>query len=242
MAEAVKRAEIDAILKKLNDCRANLKLGKVHACLTVFRDTLIKISKTNMLPQDKRTVIQDVEEFQKQLAESKNFKDIFGPVSFQEGDPETVLEFVQELINVEEENMMAQLKNPSEADDPESADLEPERFGPVLMMLFEKGDLDKVQGIVSQNPKLKAWMVDQFNAAGIKHRKDRKFEAAIAEFQKAIAIDPLDEFLFYNLARSAFERGDTAAAGEALKAGLAINSNFWEAQKFLAYIEKTGGK
>jgi len=241
MAEAVKRAEIDAILKKLNECRANLKMGKVHSCLTVFRDTLVKISRTNMLPQDRKTVMQDIEDFQKQLAESKNFKDIFGPVSFQEGDPETVLEFVQELINVEEENMMAQLKNASETTR-NTGDLEPEKFGPVLMMLFEKGDMEKVQGIVAENPKLKAWMVDQFNSAGIKYRKDRKFDSAIAEFQKAIAIDPHDEFLFYNLARSRFEKGDSESASEALKAGIAINRDFSAGIDFLAYIEKSKRK
>ncbi len=242
MAEAVKRAEIDAILKKLNECRANLKVGKVHACLTVFRDSLIKISRTNMLPQDRKTVMQDIEEFQKQLAESKNFKDIFGPVSFQEGDAETVLEFVQELINVEEENILAQLKSESDAAPADTGNLEPEKFGPALMMLFEKGDVEKVQDIIAKNPKLKAWMVDQFNSAGITYRKDKKFDSAITEFQKAIAIDPLDEFLFYNLARSSFEKGDPAAAIEALKASLAINRDFGAGMEFLAYIEKSKGK
>jgi len=242
MAEAVKRAEIDAILKKLNECRASLKLGKVHTCLTVFRDSLIKISKTNMLPQDRKTVMQDIEEFQKQLAESKNFKDIFGPVSFQEGDPETVLEFVQELINVEEENILAQLKTASEPAPSDTGELEPEKFGPVLMMLVEKGDMEKVQGMVAENPKLKAWIVDQFNAAGIKYRKEKKFDSAIAEFQKAIAIDPGDEILFYNLARSNFEKGDTGASREALRASLGINRNFGAGLDFLAYIEKSRGK
>jgi tetratricopeptide (TPR) repeat protein len=241
MAEAVKRAEIDGILKKLNECRANLKVGKVHSCLTVFRDSLIKISRTNMLPQDRRAVMQDVEDFQKQLADSKSFKDIFGPVSFQEGDPETVLEFVQELINVEEENILSQIKSDSEPAPSDTGDLDPEKFGPVLMMLVEKGEMDKVQGIVAENPKLKVWMADQFNAAGIKYRKDGKFDSAIAEFLKAIAIDPQDEFLFYNLARSSYEKGDTGAAREALRAGLGINEDFHAAREFLAHIEKSRG-
>lgn len=242
MAEAVKRGDIDAILKKLNDCRANLKLGKVHACLITFRDSLIKINKTNMLPQDRKAVMENVEEFQKLLAESKNFKDIFGPVSFQEGDPETVLQFVQELITVEEESILTSLKSESEAPPSDTADLEPDKFGPVLMMLFEKGDMDKVQALVGENPNLKAWMVDQFNTAGINYRKEKKFEAAITEFHKAIAIDPQDEFLFYNLARSSFEKGDPAAAAEALKAGLAINSDFSAGQEMLAYIERSRKK
>ncbi|MEN6464702.1 MAG: hypothetical protein ABFD62_05935 [Syntrophaceae bacterium] len=241
MAEAVKRAEIDAILKKLNECRASLKLGKVHSCLTVFRDSLIRISKTNMLPQDRKSVMENVAEFQKLLAESNKFKEIFGPVSFQEGDPETVLEFVQELITVEEESIMTQLKSASEPP-PDSGDLEPEKFGPVLMMLFEKGEMDKVQSIVGENPKLKAWMVDQFNSAGIRHRKDKQFDSAITEFLKAIAIDAHDEFLFYNLARSSFEKDDITAAREALKAGLALNRDFGAAADFLAYIEKYKGK
>lgn len=242
MAEAVKRSEIDSITKKLSDCRINLKQGKVHSSLTVFRDTLIKISKTNMLPQDRKALMENVEEFQKLLAESKNFKEIFGPVSFHEGDPETVLQFIQELITVEEENILSALNSDSGEVPPDTDDLNPEKFGPALMMLFEKGDIDKVSSIVEENPQLKAWMVDQFNSAGIRHRKEKNFDAAIAEFQKAIAIDRNDEFLFYNLARSSFEKGDTAAAREALKAGLNINGDFAAARDLLAYIEKVKGK
>jgi tetratricopeptide (TPR) repeat protein len=242
MAEAVKRSEIDSIIKKLNDCRINLKHGKVHASLTVFRDSLIRISKTNMLPQDRKAVMENVAELQKLLADSKSFKEIFGPVSFHEGDPETVLQFIQELITVEEENILTALKSDSEEMPPDTDDLDPEKFGPVLMMLFEKGDIDKVRGIVGENPHLKAWMADQFNAAGIRHRKEKNFTAAIAEFQKAIAIDPNDEFLFYNIARSSFEKGDAAAAREALKAGLSINGDFGAARDLLAFIEKGKGR
>ncbi len=242
MTEAVKRSEIDGILRKLNECRANLKMGKVHACLIGFRDTLLKISKTNMLPQDRKAVMENVTEFQSLLADSKSFKDIFGPVSFQEGDPETVLEFVQELINVEEEGILTQMKSDSSPAPPDTGDLEPEKFGPALMMLFEKGDMDKVQAIMGENPKLKAWMVDQFNSAGIRHRKEKEFDSAITEFLKAIAIDPQDEFLFYNLARASFEKGDITAAREALRAGLALNKDFAQAADFLDYIEKTRGR
>lgn len=241
MAETVKRGEIDAIIRKLNECRAGLKLGRVHACLTMFRDSLVKISKTNMLPQDRKAVMENVAEFQKQLAESKSFKDIFGPVSFQEGDPETVLQFVQELINVEEENILARLNSDSDQGPADTGDLDPEKFGPVVMMLLERGEVEKVTGLVTENPQLKAWIVDQFNSAGIRHRKDNKFDAAIVEFQKAIAIDPYDEFLFYNLARSNFEKGDLAAAREALRAGLNLNRDFAAGREFLDFIERSPG-
>jgi len=84
-------------------------------------------------------------------------------------------------------------------------------------------------------------MVDQFNSAGSNTGRT-KIRLRNSGIPKAIAIDPHDEFLFYNLARSRFERGDPESASEALKAGVAINRDFGAGKDFLAYIEKSKRK
>ena len=77
-----------------------------------------------------------------------------------------------------------------------------------------------------------------FNEFAINLRKQKLYDNAISNYNKALAIDPQDEILYYNLARAYFEKGDFENAKKTLEKALEINNNFNEAKKFLNFINK----
>ncbi|MBI5582932.1 MAG: tetratricopeptide repeat protein [Deltaproteobacteria bacterium] len=81
-----------------------------------------------------------------------------------------------------------------------------------------------------------------FNEFGIELRKRKLLEEAIANYSKAIEIDPEDAVIFYNLGRAYFEKGEADQAAVHLKKALSLKSDFGEAREFIASLEKSGIK
>ena len=100
MAAEIKRDEITKIIKQLNECKTKIKQGNVHTCLVYFKSVLEKTLSTQMLPSDEKVLMEEVNSFQLTLSQSKDFKKIFGPVSFHAKDLGSSLEFVRQLISV----------------------------------------------------------------------------------------------------------------------------------------------
>ncbi len=76
-----------------------------------------------------------------------------------------------------------------------------------------------------------------FNEVGIALRKRGLVQEAVANYAKAIAIDPKDWVLYYNLARAHYEIGEKAKALKQLKVALQIKPDFTEAENLLKSIE-----
>ncbi|MGE4537747.1 MAG: tetratricopeptide repeat protein [Desulfovibrio sp.] len=80
------------------------------------------------------------------------------------------------------------------------------------------------------------------NAFGIRLRKQKNYDTAIAYYRKALELAPGDERLMFNLARVLFEKGDLAACRDILTQAVGIDAEFSEAKKFLRYIERREGR
>jgi len=111
--------------------------------------------------------------------------------------------------------------------------------GKALMARGEKtlarkvfSNLSKIESLFSAENK------HTFNELGIELRKEGLFEDAMANYQKAISLDPSDEILHYNLGRAYFEMGDLDQAVGQLKTALSLKSDFTKAQEFLGMIQK----
>jgi tetratricopeptide (TPR) repeat protein len=108
--------------------------------------------------------------------------------------------------------------------------------------LFAQGDKEAAQKVfehLSQMDDL--YEMDNkhiFNEFGIELRKRKLLEEAIANYSKAIAIDPEDPVIFYNLGRAYYEKGDVDQAVVHLKKALSLNPEFSEARAFIASLEK----
>lgn len=237
----IKRTDIDLIYRRLNDSKTNLQLGKIHSCLVSFKDALDKMTRTNMLMADERALMDEITAFQKKLAESQDFRNVFGPVSFQEGDKATVLQFVSELITVEEEEILTRMKDSEDPEAlPDSVSLE--KIGPLVEEMINEGNTKKALKIIGSNELLRDWLVSRFNSAGIGFRKNSHHDKAADQFSKAILVDPADECLYYNFGRAHLEKGDIAAAREALQRAVQINKDFREGRDLLGHIDRMGKK
>ena len=75
-----------------------------------------------------------------------------------------------------------------------------------------------------------------FNELAIELRKKGMLDEAIANYQKALTLDPEDWVLYYNLGRAYFEKGEVAQTLDQLMAAIRIKPDFEEAEKFLQSI------
>jgi tetratricopeptide (TPR) repeat protein len=241
MAAEIKRNEIAAIYKQLNECKNTLKNGNIHSCLLSFKTVLEKIPKTNMLPSDEKDLTKEVNSFQISLSESKKFKDIFGPVSFHMKDFATSLDFVKQLIQVKEEELRGSIQNSQKNDEPiqdiatDSA-IDIEKEAQTVMDLVEHGEYSKAKELIADNDILLTFIVQSYNRNGIRFRREGRFDKAIGEFEKALTLLPDDEGLHYNMARVHIEKKEWTRAESSIQEALKINPLFKEANDLLKYV------
>jgi tetratricopeptide (TPR) repeat protein len=237
MSAEIKREEIAKIIKQLNECKAKIKQGNVHTCLVYFKSVLEKTMGTQMLPSDEKVLLEEVSSFQLTLSESKDFKKIFGPVSFNATDLSSSLEFVRQLISVGEEGVRdnVDLSQKSDASVQDTAkDMETE--AKLIMNTIDEGDYAQARELIADNDLLVTFIVQTYNSNGIRFRKEGAYDKAIGEFEKALAILPDDEGLYYNIARVQVERKDWKHAESSIREALKINPLFKEGSDLLKYI------
>ena len=241
MSAEIKRNEITGIYKQLNECKNTLKHGNIHSCLLSFKAVLEKIPSTSMLPSDEKDLLKEVNSFQISLSESKNFKDVFGPVSFHAKDLATSLDFVKQLINVKEEELRGSIQNCQNNDSSIqdiatdiSSDIEKE--AQTVMQLIDQGEYTQAKELIADNNILVTFIVQSYNRNGIRLRKDGDYDKAIEEFEKALTILPDDEGLHYNIARVQVEKKEWKHAEAAIQEALKINPLFREGNDLLKYI------
>ncbi|MGZ3594611.1 MAG: tetratricopeptide repeat protein [Syntrophales bacterium] len=237
MAIEIKREEIAKIIKQLHDCKAKIKQGNVHTCLVYFKSVLEKTLGTQMLPSDEKALMEEVNSFQLTLSESKDFKKIFGPVSFHAKDLSSSLEFVRQLVSVGDEGVRdnVDLSQKSDASVRDAAtDIETEAQG--IMNIIDQGEYGQARELIADNDLLVTFIVQTYNRNGIRFRKEGAYDKAIGEFEKALAILPDDEGLHYNIARVQVERKDWKLAESSIREALKINPLFREGNDLLQYI------
>ena len=100
----------------------------------------------------------------------------------------------------------------------------------------EAGDI--FSKIMSLDLAFQAEHVHLFNEFGIRMRKSCMLDKALEYYRKAVALNPGDEHLLFNMARIHFELEDYPAAGDYLRQALAINPGFTVATKMLTAVDK----
>ncbi len=231
MDEAIVRERASEISRTLANCRKFLAQGNVFSCLTGFRDALEKMVVTRMLPADEKELREAVNDFQQQLMTSSAFKNTFGPVTFQDDNNETTLAFVRQLVNVSEEGIAGNLAGGEET---------PENRALLIMRLIDKGEHEKARALIGTNEDLLAFILQTYNALGIKARREGNFEKAVTELKKALSVAPDDEGILYNLARAYVAKKEKKPAVESIQKALKINPAFTEGKALLQSIEQAG--
>jgi tetratricopeptide (TPR) repeat protein len=237
MATEIKREEIAKIIKQVHECKVKIKQGNVHTCLVYFKSVLEKTLNTQMLPADEKALMEEVNSFQLTLSENKDFKKIFGPVSFHAKDLASSLEFVRQLISVGDEGVrdnvdLSQKSDASVQDAAKDMGVEAQ----MIMNIIDQGEYAQAKELIADNDLLVTFIVQTYNSNGIRFRKEGAYDKAIGEFEKALAILPDDEGLYYNIARVQMERKDWKLAESSIREALKINPLFKEGNDLLTYI------
>lgn len=238
MAGEISREDAGRITKKLLECRIHLKKDNVYSCLMGFRDVLEKMHSTRMLPVDEKQLRQGINAFQTELASSRAFRDLYGPVTFKDDDIETALDFMKQLIQIKEEEITAAME--SQKNDVAVGERPDELQKRIqeIMLHVEKGDFEIARSLAEKDEEAADALIETYNASGIQFRMAKDFDKAVATFKKALFIRPADEVLYYNMARSFIEAGDWKSADSVMEQGLNNNPDFQEGLRLQAFIRR----
>ena len=238
MAGEINRDDVGRITKKLLECRIHLKKDNVYSCLAGFRDILEKMCTTKMLPADKKQLHKDINAFQAELASSRAFRHLYGPVTFKDDDIDTALDFMKQLIQVKEEEIVAVMESQkNEAALGKKPDDLQQRIQEIMLHV-EKGDFDTARSLAEKDEEAADALIEIYNTSGIQSRMARDFDKAVTTFKKALFVRPADEGLYYNMARSYIEAGDWKSADITMVDGLKNNPDFQEGLRLQTFIRK----
>ena len=76
-----------------------------------------------------------------------------------------------------------------------------------------------------------------FNSLGIVYRRQKRYADSINLYQRAIKVNPTDERILYNMARSYLGLRDTVSASDILQRALELDPDFVEAENLLNSIQ-----
>jgi tetratricopeptide (TPR) repeat protein len=236
MQGSIKREEAGNILTKLKSCRFQLQKANIYSCLILFREILEKTLATKMLPADEKQLNKEINTFQSDLAASKAFYNLYGPVTFKDDDISTALDFMKQLIQIREEEIMAAMESAQAEGIAAESDALQQRIER-MMVFVEREDVDAATALAEKDEEATDALIELYNASGIEQRKEQDFDNAVKNFKKALFLRPNDEFLYYNLARVHIDAGDWAAARMAVNEALRINPDFQEGFKLRTFVE-----
>ncbi len=234
MEGVIKREDAGRINKKLLECRTHLQKNNIYSCLAGLREVLEKLQTTRMLPADEKQLHKDINKFQDDLSSSMAFRHLYGPVTFKDDDFETSLDFMKQLIQIKEEEIIAAMESQRKDDD--VSDLQ-KRIHEIRTCV-EKGDFSTAKELAEKDEEAADALMETYNDAGIQYRKNKEFDKAIMTFKKALFVRPDDEGLYYNMARSHLEAGDLKSANNAIKEALKNNPEFEAGIRLLALINE----
>jgi len=142
MTTVIKREEVGTIGRTLHECNHLLTRQNLYSCIVKFREALELMQKTPMLHTDERELKDMINAFQNRLASSRVFYECYGPVTFRDDDIETTAAFMQQLIEVKEEEIREEMERARRR--LEDGDQESEMFpqAEVVRILIERGDYE----------------------------------------------------------------------------------------------------
>jgi tetratricopeptide (TPR) repeat protein len=238
MAGEIKREDAGRITSKLHECRVHLQRDNIYSCLMGFRDVLEKTQTTRMLPGDEKKLNQDINSFQTELASSRAFRHLYGPVTFKDDDIDTALDFMKQLIQIKEEEIVAAMESQKSENSLSDKPDDLQQRIQEIMLHVEKGDFDTARSLAEKDEEAADDLIEIYNTSGIQSRMAADFDKAVTTFKKALFLCPSDEGLYYNMARSYIEAGDWKSANSTIEEGLKNNPDFPEGLRLQTFIRK----
>lgn len=229
------------IIHKLEECKRHLNQGNLFSSIVSFREILdAYINADEIKKPDKARLASAINNFQRQLAVSQFFNDIYGKVYFRDNDFSTSYDFLCQLITIKEEEIADVLVNEEVTQKLNLDNLNQDEQKTVKLMisLVERGESSDLHELVENHDDLGSLILTYYNENGINLRKGGNIEKAIVEYKKALIVSPDDENIYYNLARAYIEIGQKKNAKTSIENALRINPDFSEGLKLFMYINQ----
>lgn len=229
------------LIRKIDECGKHLRLNNLFSCIAGFQEVLdIFINRAILSEDERNSLTGSLNELQQKIAGSHQFKDIYGAVTFRDGDFRTSYEFIGQLIQIKEDEIAGVLIGKEVGQIFSHVELtEAEQQKTLTMVsLVERGEQTALRQMVSDNDELASLVLAYYNDNGIASRISGDFNKAIQEYKKALFVSPDDEHLFYNIARAYLEMGDKKNAEQNILQALYLNPDFIEGLKFKNHINQ----
>ncbi|MFA7464862.1 MAG: tetratricopeptide repeat protein [Syntrophales bacterium] len=223
--------QLAPVMRKLHDCRKHLKHGDVYLCLHAFKEGLEKTLTLTLLPADFKALLELIRELQSMFQESTTITDTFGPITFRDADPKTTLEFVLQLLKVQEQDMAAKAE--------EEAERRKDRVREI-MGLFESGEIAKAKKMLLEYEEYRDRVGISLNDRGIQERKEGNYEKALEFYRHALEVLPDDEGIYYNIARVHFDNNEWEKAIDFIRTAMDMEPEFKEAAQLYWYLARKG--
>jgi len=107
--------------------------------------------------------------------------------------------------------------------------------------IFIDHDLDMALKFLNKSIDLEEKQAHVLNKIGIIYRRKGKHQDAITNYQKALVIEPNDEYILYNAASAYLESEQTEEAIKCLEKAIEVAPNFTTAAKLLQSVKKIKG-
>jgi len=238
-----KTGGVAEVTRKLKDCQQQLQDGNLFSSIVALREALDVFINLHNVPQNEKNKLANaINDFQRNLAASQEFKDFYGKVYFRENDFATSYDFLCQLIKIKEEDISDVLVNETAGRllNLEYLSKEDQKTTKLIVSLAERGELSSLRELVTANDGLGSLVLSFYNESGIGHRQSGNIDKAIVEYKKALSVSPADENLYYNMARAYMEAGQKKNAEDSINQALQINPQFQEGLKLAHYIRQTG--
>jgi tetratricopeptide (TPR) repeat protein len=239
---------VSILFRKFHMCESYVRQGKIAACIILFLEVLEKIPAAPLLNKEKKILMDGIFALQRNLAAHKNFKDLFGPVTFDDTDLKTTYEFLKQLQMAHEEELRERMTKETASNEAERLDVDTleelddestKERATLAIQYIDEGNLDKAKETIDGMDGVTSYIIHYYNTLGIQSREASKYPEAVAYYQKALSIYAQDEGLFYNLARTYYALGDIEKTKEYLGKALEINPQFGDARTFNGHLNKT---
>ena len=186
----------------------------------------------------------DINIFQQELAAAKPFKEMYGPVTFRDNDAKTALDFLKQILHVEEEEISSKFAESTRHDidvpalNNDGNASNSDKLVKKAKDLIDIGAFAKAKELLGEDSELHYLILQLCNTKGIEYRKAGNIGCAITEFRKALVFHPDDEGLYYNIARAYLENKEWEDAEESITQALEINPEFPEGKALLSFVRK----
>jgi len=228
-------------MSKLNEGKKHLQESNIFSSIVTLREVLDAfINLKDVHQNDKTKLAGAINDFQRILATSQEFNDLYGKVYFRENDFATSYDFLCQLIKIKEEEITDVLVN-EEVNQLLNLDYlskEDQKATKLMVSLVERGELSALRELVATNDGLGSLVLSLYNETGISHREAGNIDKAIIEYKKALSVSPSDENLHYNLARAYIEIGQHKNAEASIGQALQINPQFQEGLRLFKHIQQ----